>query len=343
MGREESYNDLLDQAWDALEEGRAEAALARCDRAIRLDATAPDAHYVKGRALLDLGRDDEALKAFDRCLKLDEGYYEAMLAKADTLLEMGEDPGGVVALCDRALACDPDPEGEAWAYELKVDGLMAAGQMEQALRAAERGVRAAPERAPLHARRASVFYELGRFREAEEPIEEAVRRAPEDAFPIHLRARIRQRLGKTEAAERDFHRAAHLAPTEYRVPFRVSRREFEALTAEALREIPLPFRALLDKWNGQVSAMDFPSDEMVVEGLSPDILGVYQGVTDAERDRGLLPDKIVLFQRTLENICGSRDELRREIRDTVQHEVGHHFGLSEEELAQIEYGSRNGN
>ena len=343
MGREEGYDDLLDQAWDALDEGRPEAALRLCDRAMRLDAAAPDAYYVRGRALMDLGRDEEAVKQFDRCLKQDGDYYEAMLAKAAALLEAGEDPEQAVVLCDRALACDPDAEYETWAYELKVDALLAAGRLDQALRTAERGVRAAPERAPLHARRASALYEMGRFREAEEPIEEALRRDPDDAFALHLRARIRQRLGRAEAAERDFRRAAQLAPEEYRVPFRLGGRDFEALIAEALREIPLPFRALLDKWNGQVSAMDFPSPEMIREGLSPDILGVYQGVTDYERDRGLFPDKIILFQRTLENICGSRDELRREIRDTVRHEVGHHFGLSEEELSQIEYGSRNGN
>lgn len=343
MGREEEYDDLLDRAWDHLDEGRADAALALCDRALRLDATAPDAYYVKGRALLDLDRDEEALKQFDRCLKLDDGYYEAMLSKATALLDMGGDPDDAVDLCDRALACDPDPEYEAWAYELKADGLMAGGRLDQALRAAERGVRAAPDRASAHARRASVLYEMGRFREAEDPIEEAVRRAPDDAFAVYLRAKIRQRLGRTEAAERDFRRAAQLAPDEYRVPFRLSTQAFEALVQEALRGIPLPFRALLDKWNGQVSVMDCPAEDMIRDGLSPDILGLYQGVTDRERDRGLLPDKIVLFQRTLENICGNRDELRREIRETVRHEVGHHFGLSEEELAQIEYGSRNGN
>lgn len=343
MEPEDRYDDLVDRAWDVLDEGRAEAALALCERALGLDAAAPDAYYVKGRALLDLDRTEEALKQFDRCLKLDDGYYEAMLAKAAALLDMGGEPDEAVALCDRALACDPDPEYEAWAYELKVDGLMAAGRLDQALRAAERGLRAAPGRAPLHARRASALYELGRFREAEEPVGEAVRRAPDDAFAVHLRARIRQRLGKAEAAERDFRRAAQLAPEEYRVPLRQSPKEFEAIVQEALREIPLPFRALLDKWNGQVSVMDFPSEDMVRDGLSPDILGLYQGVTERDRDRGLLPDKIILFQRTLENICGSRDELRREIRETVRHEVGHHFGLSEEELAQIEYGSRNGN
>ena len=343
MGRDESYDDLLDQAWDALDAGRAEGALALCDRALRLDAAAPDAYYVKGRVLLDVGRDDEALQQFDRCLQRDDAYYEAMLAKAAAILEMGDDPEDAVALCDRALACDPDAEYEAWAHELKVDGLMAGGRLDQALRSAERGVRAGPDRAPLHARRAAVLYEMGRFRVAEEPIEEAVRRSADDAFALHLRARIRQRLGKTEAAERDFRRAAQLAPEEYRVPFRQSAGEFETTIQEALREIPLPFRALLDKWNGQVSAMDCPSEEMVRDGLSPDILGLYQGVTDRERDRGLLPDKIILFQRTLENVCGNREELRREIRDTVRHEVGHHFGLSEDELARIEYGSRNGN
>ncbi len=342
MGREESYDDLLDQAREALDEGRPETALALCDRALRLDAQAPDAYYVKGWGLLELDRADEALRQFDRCLKLDADYYEAMFAKAAALVEHGGDPDEAVALCDRGLACDPDPEGEAWAYELKVDALMAAERLEQALRAAERGLRAAEGRAGLHARRAWVLYEMGRFPEGEAAVQEGLRLEPDDAYAIHLRAKIRQRLGQADAAERDFRRAAQLDPEEYRVPFRLSPGEFEALVRKALREIPVPFRSLLDRWNGQVSVMDFPSQDMIGEGLSPDILGVYQGVTDHERDRALLPDKIILFQRTLENVCGTREELRHEIITTVRHEVGHHFGLSEEELMQIEYGGSNG-
>jgi len=342
MGYDESYDGLLDQARQAIDEGQTETALTLCDRALRLDAQAPDAYYVKGWGLMDLGRADEAMRQFDRCLKLDADYYEAMFAKAATLLELGGDPEQAMALCDQGLACDPDPESEAWAYELKVDALMAVERVEHALRATERGLRAAPERAGLHMRRAWVLYEMGRFPEAGEAVEEGLRREPDDAYAVNLRAKIRQRLGQTDAAERDFRRAARLDPQEYRVPFRLSPNEFEALVRQALREIPMPFRALLDKWNGQVSVMDFPSQEVIREGLSPDILGLYQGVTDHERDRGLLPDKIILFQRTLENVCSTQDDLRREIITTVRHEVGHHFGLSEEELMQIEYGGSNG-
>lgn len=341
MGRAENYDDLLDQAWDALEEERAEDALALCDRALRLDPKGPDAHYVRGRALWDLQREREAVAEFDRCLALDDAYYEAMLSKAAAILEMGEDPEEAIPLCDRALGCDPDADSEIWAYELKVDALMNAGRCDQALRAAERAVRAAPDRASLHVLHAWALYSLAQFGEAEASIEGGLRREPDNAYAVNLRAKIRQRLGRTEAAEEDFRRAAQLVPDEYRVPIRLTAREFEALIWEALRDIPLPFRAHLE--NVQVSAMEFPSEDLIREGFSPDLLGLYQGVTVAEKDRGLLPDKIILFQRTLENVCGTREELRHEIVVTVRHEVGHHFGLSEDELAQIEYGSRNGN
>ena len=207
--------------------------------------------------------------------------------------------------------------------------------------AAERGLRASPDRASLYVLHAWALYSLASLREAEAAVEEGVRREPDNAYGVNLRAKIRQRLGKTEAAERDFRRAAQLDPDEYPVPIRLTLQELEALIREALRDIPLPFRAHLE--NVQVSAMEFPPEDLIQEGLSPDLLGVYQGVTVHEKERGLFPDRIILFQRTLENACGSREELRREIRDTVRHEVGHHFGLSEDELARIEYGSRNGN
>src|SRR3972149_701904 len=111
MGRAESYDALMDRAWDALEAERAEEALGLCDRALRLEPKGPDAHYVRGRALWDREREDEAVAEFDRCLALDDAYYEAMLAKAAAVLEMGADPEEAVARCARALAWGPGTGG----------------------------------------------------------------------------------------------------------------------------------------------------------------------------------------------------------------------------------------
>ena len=79
-------------------------------------------------------------------------------------------------------------------------------------------------------------------------------------------------------------------------------------------------------------------DEMEIE--PPDSLyGLYQGVPLPERSwshGNHLPDKITLFQRPIEEDCEDDDEIRAVIGETLIHEVGHYFGLSEEEIEEIE-------
>jgi len=79
--------------------------------------------------------------------------------------------------------------------------------------------------------------------------------------------------------------------------------------------------------------------EMEIE--PPDSLyGLYQGVPLPERTwtyGNTLPDRITLFQRPIEEECeGDEDEVRAVIGETLIHEVGHYFGLSEEEIEEIE-------
>lgn len=79
-------------------------------------------------------------------------------------------------------------------------------------------------------------------------------------------------------------------------------------------------------------------DELEIE--PPDSLyGLYQGTPLPERSwahGNALPDRITLFQRPIEEDCEDADEIRAVIGETLIHEVGHYFGLSEEEIEEIE-------
>ena len=65
-----------------------------------------------------------------------------------------------------------------------------------------------------------------------------------------------------------------------------------------------------------------------------ELLGLYQGVPFGERDSAYssLPDQVFLYRGPLVRICRDRRELIREVRDTLVHELGHYFGLSDEEM-----------
>jgi predicted Zn-dependent protease with MMP-like domain len=120
----------------------------------------------------------------------------------------------------------------------------------------------------------------------------------------------------------------------------MTREQFEKLVVEAMALIPKRFR--LEMKNIAVVVEDEPSaellDEMEIE--PPDSLyGLYQGTPLPERTWGYgntLPDRVTLFQKPIEEDSEDEDDVRAVIGETLIHEVGHYFGLSEEEIEEIE-------
>jgi predicted Zn-dependent protease with MMP-like domain len=120
----------------------------------------------------------------------------------------------------------------------------------------------------------------------------------------------------------------------------MTRQRFEQLVTEAVMLIPRRFRR--EMRNLALIVEDEPSarllEEMEIE--PPDSLyGLYQGTPLPERSSSYgnnLPDVITIFQRPIEEDCDDEDDVRAVIGETLIHEVGHYFGLSEEEIEEIE-------
>jgi predicted Zn-dependent protease with MMP-like domain len=120
----------------------------------------------------------------------------------------------------------------------------------------------------------------------------------------------------------------------------VTRDEFTRLVEEALLEIPRRFRD--EMRNVAVVVEDEPAPHVLqeLEIEPPDTLyGLYQGTPLTERGWGYgnaLPDRISIYQRPIEDSCADDDEIRDCVAETVIHEFGHYFGMSEEEIEEIE-------
>jgi predicted Zn-dependent protease with MMP-like domain len=120
----------------------------------------------------------------------------------------------------------------------------------------------------------------------------------------------------------------------------VHRKAFEGLVAEALASVPRRFRDAMK--NIAIVVEDEPSAgllaEMEIE--PPDtLLGLYQGTPLTERTWGYgnaLPDRVLIFQGPHERDAEDREDLVVSIGETLIHEIGHYFGLSEEEIEEIE-------
>lgn len=112
----------------------------------------------------------------------------------------------------------------------------------------------------------------------------------------------------------------------------MNRAEFEGLVADALDTIPEELLAAMD--NVVVLVDGRHPDE-------PDLLGLYEGIALTERTSdygGVLPDRIMIFQDAILDVCADRDEVVREVAITVVHEVAHYFGISEESLHELGWG-----
>jgi predicted Zn-dependent protease with MMP-like domain len=120
----------------------------------------------------------------------------------------------------------------------------------------------------------------------------------------------------------------------------VERRAFDALVADALAGIPRQFRAAMA--NLAITVESEPSPELLAQmDIAPPetLLGLYQGVPLTERGAtygNVLPDRILLFQGPLERASEDEGDLVVAIGETLIHEIGHYFGLSEEEIEEIE-------
>ena len=118
---------------------------------------------------------------------------------------------------------------------------------------------------------------------------------------------------------------------------RLSERRFRELVGEALDGLPPEFGELLD--NVAVVVEDEPSEEELHElGMDPrggeELLGLYQGTPLDARgfDYGGLPDRVVIYRGPILRIASTRREVIEQVQETVLHELGHHFGLEEDDL-----------
>lgn len=128
-------------------------------------------------------------------------------------------------------------------------------------------------------------------------------------------------------------------------------KRFEELVAEAMDRIPRFFQEEMpeffddDVWNQNivVQVEDEPSPEVLADlGIEPpdSLYGLYEGTPRTEREwsppAGDLPDRITIFRNPILEDCEDEADVVRAVGETIIHEYGHYFGLSEEEIDEAE-------
>lgn len=121
---------------------------------------------------------------------------------------------------------------------------------------------------------------------------------------------------------------------------RISDDDFDRAVEQALDTIPEEFERYLE--NVMIEVRNRPDRKLLQDHDAPvTLLGLYVGHPLEMKGPDLghaLPDRILIFRDNICSICRTRDELVEQIRITVLHEVGHHFGLDEDDLERLGYG-----
>jgi len=119
----------------------------------------------------------------------------------------------------------------------------------------------------------------------------------------------------------------------------MEREEFTRLVVAAVKELPKYFRRRME--NISIVVEDYPSREDIEKTGATrfSLLGLYQGVPLRRRSvwqNQAMPDKISIFQANIERAARTPEGIQELVRDVVMHEIGHYFGLSEDELREAQ-------
>jgi predicted Zn-dependent protease with MMP-like domain len=121
----------------------------------------------------------------------------------------------------------------------------------------------------------------------------------------------------------------------------VSEEDFQKYIESVLDSIPEKFKEKLE--NIVFIVEDYPSNhdlERLALKHREQLLGLYSGVPYTHRNTyymGTIPDRIILFQKNIESICSSIEDLKNKIKEVVIHEVAHYFGMNEKEIRSAGY------
>ncbi len=128
-------------------------------------------------------------------------------------------------------------------------------------------------------------------------------------------------------------------PKAARLRQRARQHRFRALVRQALDELPVPVRIMLD--NVAVVVEDEPETARLDAGTlsaGSELFGLYQGIPVSQRNSGyslVTPDRITVFQGPIERAYRTRGEMRDQVRVTVLHELAHHLGFDEDQMDRL--------
>ncbi len=338
FGHEPELTELVEAAARHFERGHYEESLECGREAARLEPQSVAAHHFRGAALAELGRIDEARTAYARALALDPEDPEVLRSVADLhVRRLGSRDDLELALqyVTRALPRAVRLHDTLLQKELYLLQGMAhddLGRPGDALGSVSMALLYDPKDREARREKGVALFELCRFDEARAELDTLVSSGP-DAWAEHYLGLIAERQGDERSSAKHFAKATQLDPESFKPAAGATLDKFAQVVEEEVARLPDSIRAGLQRSAFAVEDLPRESDLKTVDPpLSPGILGLFKPPPEnAGRDT---KPAIILYRRNLARAARSDDELHREVRDTLLHEVGHLNGEDDDQLRE---------
>ena len=334
MSRTDRLLADLERGFEALEQGKLDAAANIVERLRRIDRKNPDVVTLAAAVADARGDVEEALSQYRSLVELrpDDPMPRICVAR----LEL-HDIGDADAALDSVEAAFDFIDEEADLIEaifVKTEALLARGEPVAARETLAELASSVIEDTDL----ALDLAELALT--AEDPTAakrfiEIARKDPElEADALHALGRVHEVTGDRDAMIAAWKQVRALDLKAPPGPVHVSEDEIERIAAATLEELPANIRQRLE--NVPIMIDTVPSEDIVEDGYDPRMLGFFQG-TPMPEDGGTQPTvtNILLFKTNLERSAVDEEHLAEEIRITVLHETAHYFGLDEDDLVAL--------
>lgn len=312
----------LDRGWDLVQRGDTRGAAASAHQALELDPQSPEAYNLLGYVAALDGEAFEAIELYRQAVALDDTFMEAMLNAAEVYIHPLGDFDEALAMCEQALALSATDEETIDCLLLMFDASLGKGDIKAAQAVLAR-LPAGPYESANHAFLIGrAYYEIGDAARAFPLIEQAVKAEPGHAEAWYYLGLIRDERGEARAATASLLRARELDLREPPPPWSMPRELFVNAVQRARQALAPSFLRLVRE--AEIFVSEVPGIELVADGVDPRELVLLDGLASIENP-GPPCARMFVYQRNIERVAGSPDQLEQVIKDALEREIAATF------------------
>lgn len=314
----DQFSAHLDRGWDLVQRGDPRGAEVSARRALEIDSQSPEAYNLLGYVSALKGEFDEAVEHYRQAIALDDTYLEAMLNAAEVYVHPLAEFDEAIHMCDMALDLAETDDEVVDALLLKFDALLGKGEIAEATELCKQFPKG-PFENPNHTFLVGrALYEIGDLEGAFPLIDDAVKRNPRNAEAWYYLGLLLDERGETAAATDAFLRSRELDLQTPPPAWTLSRETFESTAKRAVAALPDALRLYVRE--NEVYTADMPGVEVVVDGVDPRALLLLDGVNPSS-DSGFVTARVFVYQRNVERLAGSIEQVEPEIRAALEREI----------------------